>query len=95
MIAAGQAITLVDPVLEEMSATAVLFRPLAGHGAFTERGVIYRRADASPILASFLHEVRATPRERTSSAALAAKTKRGRAESHGAARVKGARGPLS
>jgi DNA-binding transcriptional LysR family regulator len=77
MIAAGLTIALVDPVLEQMSASAVVFRPLAGSGAFTERGVIYRRADASPILASFLHEVRATPRERTSSAAVARKNKKG------------------
>jgi DNA-binding transcriptional LysR family regulator len=77
MIAAGLAIALVDPVLEQMSASAVVFRPLAGRGAFAERGVIYRRADASPILASFLHEVRTTPRERTSSSAVARKNKKG------------------
>jgi DNA-binding transcriptional LysR family regulator len=77
MIAAGLTIALVDPVLEQMSASAVVFRPLAGRGAFTEKGVIYRRTDASPILASFLHEVRATPRERTSSAAVARKNKKG------------------
>jgi DNA-binding transcriptional LysR family regulator len=76
MIAAGLAIALVDPVLEQMSASAVVFRPLAGRGVFAERGVIYRRADASPILASFLHEVRATPRERTSSAAVPRKNKK-------------------
>lgn len=77
MIAAGLTIALVDPVLEQMSASAVVFRPLAGSGAFTERGVIYRRADASPILASFLHEVRATSRKRTSSTAVARKNKKG------------------
>jgi hypothetical protein len=31
---------------------------------FTESGVIYRRADVSPLLASFLREVRLTPRRR-------------------------------
>jgi DNA-binding transcriptional LysR family regulator len=76
MIAAGLTIALVDPVLEQMSASAVVFRPLAGRGIFTERGVIYRRADASPILASFLHEVRSTPRDRTSSVAAAPVTKK-------------------
>jgi len=64
MVAAGLTIALVDPVLEQMSASAVVFRPLAGPGVFTERGVIYRRGDPSPILASFLEEVRATPAER-------------------------------
>ena len=77
MVAAGLTIALVDPILEQMSTSAVVFRPLAGSGVFTERGVIYRRADASPILASFLHEVRATPRERTSPAAVASKKKKG------------------
>lgn len=77
MIAAGLTIALVDPVLEQMSASAVVFRPLAGRGAFIEKGVIYRRADASPILASFLHEVRATPREPTSSAAVPRENKKG------------------
>jgi len=66
MVAAGLTIALVDPVLEQMSASAVVFRPLAGPGVFTERGVIYRRDDPSPILASFLEQVRATPHERAS-----------------------------
>jgi DNA-binding transcriptional LysR family regulator len=77
MIAAGLTIALVDPALQQMAAPGVLFRPLAGRGIFTERGVIYRRADASPILASFLNEVRATPRERTRSAAVARENKKG------------------
>jgi len=84
MIATGLAIAFVDSVLEQMSASAVVFH-LEGRGAFAERGIIYPRADASPILASFLHEVRAAPRERTSSAAAASKTKRGRAARNGAA----------
>jgi DNA-binding transcriptional LysR family regulator len=64
MVATGLTIALVDPVLEQMSASPVVFRPLAGPGVFTERGVIYRRGDPSSILASFLEEVRATPSER-------------------------------
>lgn len=64
IVAAGLAIALVDPVLEQMSVSAVAFRPLADRGTFAERGVIYRRTDSSPILASFLHEVRATRGER-------------------------------
>jgi DNA-binding transcriptional LysR family regulator len=75
MIAAGLTIALVDPALQQMAARGVVFRPLAGRGLFTETGVIYRRADASPILASFLHEVRATPRDRASSAVVARKKK--------------------
>ena len=71
MVAAGLTIALVDPALEQMAAPGVVFRPLAGRGAFTERGVIYRRADASPILASFLQEVRATPRQRPGLTAVA------------------------
>ena len=71
MIAAGLTIALVDPVLQQMSTSGVVFRPLAGRGVFTETGVIYRRADGSPILASFLHELKATPRRRTASAAVA------------------------
>jgi DNA-binding transcriptional LysR family regulator len=71
MIAAGLAIALVDPALQQMAAPRVVFRPLAGRGIFTETGVIYRRADPSPILASFLQELRATPRQRPRSAAVA------------------------
>jgi DNA-binding transcriptional LysR family regulator len=69
MIAAGLTIALVDPALEQMAAPGigVAFRPLAGPGAFTESGVIHRREDPSPILASFLHELRATPRRRPDS----------------------------
>jgi DNA-binding transcriptional LysR family regulator len=71
MIEAGLTIALVDPVLQQISTSGVVFRPLAGHGVFTETGVIYRRADTSPLLAAFLHELRATPRQRPSSAAAA------------------------
>jgi DNA-binding transcriptional LysR family regulator len=88
MVAAGLTIALVEPALQQMPAPGVVFRPLAGDGVFTEKGVIYRRDDASPILASFLHEVRATPRERPGSVAAAAATKekgprRGRRRSPG------------
>ncbi len=62
MIAAGLTIALVDPALRQMAAPGVVFRELAGQGVFTERGVIYRRDDPSPILASFLQELRATIR---------------------------------
>lgn len=62
MIAAGLTIALVDPGLRQMSAPGVVFRALAGQGIFTESGVLYRRNDPSPTLASFLHELRATIR---------------------------------
>ncbi len=71
MVAASLTIALVDPALEQMSASAVVFRSLSGPGIYTERGVIYRRGDESPILASFLQEVRATPPERASAEAVA------------------------
>lgn len=64
MIAAGLTIALVDPVLEQMAGPGVAFLSLDGDGVFTETGVIYRRGEESPILASFLQEVRATPPER-------------------------------
>ena len=87
MIAAGLTIALVDPVLEQMAASGVVFRPLAGRGVFTETGVIYRRSDASAILASFLHEVRATPHQNVASTAVAPIPKRNNApRSRGAAR---------
>lgn len=63
MIAAGLTIALVDPALQQMAAPGVVFRPLAGGGVFTESGIIYRRGDPSLILASFLHELRATSRQ--------------------------------
>lgn len=71
MIAAGLTIALVDPALRHVAASGVVFRRLAGRGAFTETGVIYRRADSSPILASFLHDLRATPRQRATRTAAA------------------------
>jgi hypothetical protein len=66
MIAAGLTIALVDPSLRQMAAPGVVFRAIAGKGIFTETGVIYRRNDPSPILASFLHELRATIHRRVS-----------------------------
>jgi hypothetical protein len=72
-----------------MSASGVVFRSLAGSGVFTETGVIYRRADASPILASFLHEVRATPPERAGSESASAVPQRKRpSAARGRARAK-------
>jgi DNA-binding transcriptional LysR family regulator len=62
MIAAGLTIALVDPALQQVSASRVVFRPLAGSGVFTETGVVYRQGDPSPILTTFLHELKATPR---------------------------------
>ena len=71
MIAAGLTIALVDPALQQVSASRVVFRPLAGSGVFTETGVVYRQGDPSPILTSFLHELKATPRICADSAAVA------------------------
>ena len=92
MIAAGLTIALVDPILQQMAAPGVVFRPLAGRGAFAERGVIYRRADASPILASFLHEVRATPRQRPGLTAVAPLPKKKASGRRAAGRRAAARG---
>lgn len=91
MIAAGLTIALVDPALMPMAPSGVVFRPLEGPGVFTETGVIYRRADPSPILASFLHELKATPGQRTGSAAAAAIQKRKKASGSRAA-ARGAEG---
>jgi DNA-binding transcriptional LysR family regulator len=60
MVAAGLTIALVDPALEQVAASGVVFRRLAGRGIYTEKGVIYRRSDPSSLLASFLQEIRAT-----------------------------------
>lgn len=62
MIAAGLTIALVDPVLQQVTTSGVVFRNLAGAGVFTETGVVYRKDDPSPILESFLHQLRAAPR---------------------------------
>jgi DNA-binding transcriptional LysR family regulator len=71
MIAAGLTIALVDPGLRQMATSGVIFRALAGPGIFTETGVIYRRNDPSPILSSFLHQLRATISRPTSVPATA------------------------
>ena len=93
MIEAGLTIALVDPVLQQMSTSGVVFRPLAGGGVFTETGVLYRRADASPILASFLQQLRTTPHRRTGSAADVPipKPKKAPRRRAAARRVKGSR----
>ena len=62
MVAAGLTIALVDPVIEHQAMPGVVFRPIEDSEVFTESGVIYRRDDLSPLLASFLHEIRLTPR---------------------------------
>jgi len=67
MVAAGLTIALVDPAIMQRAMPGVVFRPIGDRGVFTESGVIYRREDPSPLLASFLHEVRLTPRRRTES----------------------------
>ena len=76
MIAAGLTIALVDPALRQMASPGVVFRALAGAGTFTESGVIYRRNDPSPILASFLNELRAAIRRRKSAPAAAQEQKK-------------------
>jgi DNA-binding transcriptional LysR family regulator len=71
MIAAGLTIALVDPALQHMAASGVVFRPLAGPGVFTETGVVYRQGDPSSILESFLHQLRTTPRQSESPVSVA------------------------
>ena len=58
MVAAGLTVALVDPAIKQRATPGVVFRPIDDRGVFTESGVIYRREDPSPLLASFLHEVR-------------------------------------
>ncbi len=69
MVAAGLTVALVDPAIEQRAIPGVVFRPIEDRGVYTESGVIYRREDVSPLLASFLHEVRLTPRRRVESKA--------------------------
>ena len=64
MVAAGLTIALVDPAIKHRAIPGVVFRPIADRGVFTESGVIYRSEAPSPLLESFLHEVRLTPRRR-------------------------------
>jgi DNA-binding transcriptional LysR family regulator len=64
MVAAGLTIALVDPAIQLRATPGVVFRPIVDHEVFTESGVIYRHDDPSPLLASFLEEVRLTPRRR-------------------------------
>jgi DNA-binding transcriptional LysR family regulator len=67
MVAAGLTVALVDPAIKQSAMPGVVFRPIGDREVFTESGVIYRREDASPLLASFLHEVRLTPRKSVAS----------------------------
>jgi DNA-binding transcriptional LysR family regulator len=62
MVAAGLTIALVDPAIKLRAMPGVVFRDIEDHEVFTESGVIYRQDDLSPLLASFLHEIRLTPR---------------------------------
>jgi DNA-binding transcriptional LysR family regulator len=62
MVAAGLTVALVDPAIQLRAMPGVVFRPIEDHEVFTESGVIYRYDDPSPLLASFLQEVRLTPR---------------------------------
>jgi len=74
MVAAGLTIALVDPVIEHRAMPGVVFRPIEDPEAFTESGVIYQRDDISPLLATFLHEIRLTPRRRPDAPPGARKT---------------------
>ena len=62
MVAAGLTVALVDSAIKQRAAPGVIFRAITDRGVFTESGVIYRRDDPSPLLATFLHEVRLAPR---------------------------------
>jgi DNA-binding transcriptional LysR family regulator len=64
MVAAGLTVALVDSAIKQRAMPGVVFRTIGDRGVFTESGVIYRREDPSPLLASFLHEVRLVPRRR-------------------------------
>ena len=64
MVAAGLTIALVDPAIQLRAMPGVVFRPIEDREVFTESGVIYRYEDPSPLVASFLQEVRLTPRRR-------------------------------
>jgi DNA-binding transcriptional LysR family regulator len=64
MVAAGLTVALVDSAIKQRAMPGVVFRPISDRGVFTLSGVIYRREDPSPLLASFLHEVRLTPGRR-------------------------------
>jgi DNA-binding transcriptional LysR family regulator len=86
MIAAGLTIALVDPNLDQVVSPGVVFRVLAGRDVFVETGVVHRRDDASPILLSFLDEVRATPPAQLAPAVVAVKSTAGR-RPKGASRV--------
>jgi DNA-binding transcriptional LysR family regulator len=86
MIAAGLTIALVDPNLDQVVSPGVVFRVLAGRDVFVETGVVHRRDDASPILLSFLDEVRATPPAQIAPAVVAVKPTAGRRRK-GASRV--------
>jgi DNA-binding transcriptional LysR family regulator len=74
MVGAGLTIALVDPAIEQRASPGVVFLPIEDPGVFTESGVIYRLDDLSPLLASFLHEVRLTPRRRPHGAPGAPRT---------------------
>ncbi|HEY6051079.1 MAG TPA: LysR substrate-binding domain-containing protein [Thermoanaerobaculia bacterium] len=58
MVAAGLAIALVEPVTEHVGTPGVVCRPLAHPGVSIEKGVVYRSEEPSPVVASFLNEVR-------------------------------------
>ena len=59
MVAAGLTIALVDSSIAGTGAAGVVFRPLHGAPVYLEKGVIYGREAASPVLEHFLHGLRA------------------------------------
>ncbi len=77
MVAAGLTVALVDPAIKQRAMPGVVFRTIQDGDVFTESGVIYRRDDLSPLLASFLHEIRLTPRRRPDAPAGAKETMTG------------------
>ncbi len=70
MVAAGLTIALVDPGTQ-LPMAGVVFRDLK-RPLFMELGVLYRREDASPLLAEFLGKVRELARKRARSPKRAA-----------------------
>ncbi|KND60451.1 Transcriptional regulator [Candidatus Burkholderia verschuerenii] len=61
LVSAGMGVALVPESLRHLRRTGVVYRPLLGAGPAVETGLVWRRAEVSPVLAGFIEIVRSEP----------------------------------
>lgn len=68
LVSAGMGIALVPQSLRNLRRTGVVYRPLQSALPVVETGLVWRRAETSPVLQGFIATARAYAQERAAAA---------------------------